>query len=424
MDRDFFTIFALGLKYTPMGLIGLWRWSVWTYKKFISLFYRNYESNFSSTLSIITPVYNEDPVIFKKALYSWINEKPDEIIAVIDYTDIKCIQVYKKLKKKYPQLKLMVTRKPGKRQALYDGIKMSKYEIIALVDSDTIWEKDIKQKLFSPFANPKIGGVSTRQSVYKPSSITAKLFDLDLDLRYLNDYRFLSFTSNILYCLSGRTALYRREALVEVKDILINETFNNNKVISGDDKSLTLQIQNKWHAYHQEKARVYTAPLDNYIKYVNQRVRWSRNSWRYHFRFIKQAYKTKNYYFLFYLLDKTIQPFVLMYGFICFFYSIFSNNTLLITIFLLWWLFSRILKVLSHFREKPKDLLIAPFFMLSNYISGIISIYSLFTINTHNWTTRWGNNRNLSTPLHQKIIALTATLIILILLVLIGFVKS
>ncbi len=424
MEQNFLDIFLLGLQYTPMGLIGLWRWSIWLYKKFLSLFYKNYRSNFTSNLSIVTPVYNEDPAIFEKALISWINEKPNEIIAIIDYTDKNCIHVFKTYQKNYSFLRLKITKIPGKRQSLYSGIVMSRHPIVALVDGDTIWEKNIKSKLLAPFENSKIGGVSTRQSVYNPSSIPAKLFDLDLDLRYLNDYRFISFTSDILYCLSGRTAVYRRKALMEVKETLINETYNNRKVISGDDKSLTFQIQKKWHTYHQEEARVYTSPFDNYFKYINQRVRWSRNSWRYHFRFIKQAFKTKNFFFFFYLLDKSIQPFVLMYGLICFLTYILTNNSTMIILMLIWLLLSRSLKVTRHFREKPQDIILLPLFMLSNYVTGIITLYALFTLNTHNWITRWETSRNTYTPLPRKILALAATLLILILLVLIGFMTA
>jgi hypothetical protein len=36
------------------------------------------------TLSVITPVYNEDPVVFKAALDSWKDNKVDEIIAVMN----------------------------------------------------------------------------------------------------------------------------------------------------------------------------------------------------------------------------------------------------------------------------------------------------------------------------------------------------
>ena len=84
----------------PLGIIGTWRWSVWGIKKITGLFYKPQKAGFKTTVSIVTPVYNENPQIFSAALSSWAKNKPDEIIAVIDYTDKNCIEVFEKFAKK------------------------------------------------------------------------------------------------------------------------------------------------------------------------------------------------------------------------------------------------------------------------------------------------------------------------------------
>ena len=149
------------LLYFPLGVIGIWRWSVWIAKKVIAKKYRPVGKNgYNNTLSIVVPVYNEEPPdIFFKALESWISNEPDEIIAVIDYTDEVCIESFKKFQEKNNKLILIVTKRPGKREALSDGIMAAKGNIIALVDSDTIWDPKIKGVLLSPFADPTVGGV-------------------------------------------------------------------------------------------------------------------------------------------------------------------------------------------------------------------------------------------------------------------------
>src|SRR3989344_7885341 len=90
------------LFYLPIGIIGVWRWLTWIIKKVIGSFYRVQRNNFKTSVSIITPVYNEDPNIFKKALFSWAENNPFEIIAVIDYTDKQSIEIFKKFSKSYP----------------------------------------------------------------------------------------------------------------------------------------------------------------------------------------------------------------------------------------------------------------------------------------------------------------------------------
>ena len=49
------------LFYAPLGIIGIWRWGVWIIRKVISFFYRAPKGTYQTTLSIVVPVYNEDP---------------------------------------------------------------------------------------------------------------------------------------------------------------------------------------------------------------------------------------------------------------------------------------------------------------------------------------------------------------------------
>ena len=60
--------------YVPLGIIGLWRWLTWGFKRACSAYYKPIEVQphpYESSISIITPVYNEDPKTFRKALDSW-----------------------------------------------------------------------------------------------------------------------------------------------------------------------------------------------------------------------------------------------------------------------------------------------------------------------------------------------------------------
>ena len=77
----------------PVGIIGGWRWSIWLFRKTIGLFYRAQPSTgYMTTTTVVIPVYNEDPYVFRLALRSWLANRPTELIAVIDHSDEKCIQ--------------------------------------------------------------------------------------------------------------------------------------------------------------------------------------------------------------------------------------------------------------------------------------------------------------------------------------------
>lgn len=199
----------------PVGIIGFWRWSVWLIRRLIGLRYRPQPPRPSTnTVSIITPVYNENTKVFQDALESWAQENPQEIIAVIDHSDTACIEKFKEFANTFAGARLIVTRKPGKRAALVDGIAAAAGDIVILVDSDTVWEQGVLAKVTTPFSDPQVGGVGTRQNVLKPKTLAQWLFDIHLDSRYFDEIKFLAAAGDALTCLSGRTAAYRRAAIL------------------------------------------------------------------------------------------------------------------------------------------------------------------------------------------------------------------
>ena len=52
----------------PIGILGLFRWMMWLVKRIPALFYRPIVNGYTTTATIVTPVYNEDPVLFRRAL--------------------------------------------------------------------------------------------------------------------------------------------------------------------------------------------------------------------------------------------------------------------------------------------------------------------------------------------------------------------
>lgn len=378
----------------PLGFIGIWRWFVWLIKKAVTVFYQPYVKEVKKTVSVITPVYNENPIIFQKAIISWLKNKPLEIIAVIDYTDVSCINLFKNLQKKFSILKLIITKTPGKREALYDGIKIAKGEVLALVDSDTIWEKNVLKECLKPFVDKKIGGVTTKQAVIKPQTLAQKLFSIRLELRYWDEIPFTSTASKMLACLSGRTSFYRREAILPIAHLMVNEIFFGKKVISGEDKRLTYLIEKQgWQTYYQNTATVLTYGAANLKTMIKQQIRWTRNSWRNDLRALYERWPFKNLIFSLYLIDRAIQPFTMVIAPIYFFIALIFRQWLVVIVILIWWLFSRGIKMIPHLKKHPYDISVLPLYVIYSFITGYIRLYSLATIHHQGWITRWHKSR-------------------------------
>src|SRR5215212_3031104 len=146
----------------PIGILGMFRWMMWLAKRVPALFYRPVVNDYTTSATIITPVYNEDPVLFRRALDSWSANGPDKIIAVADVTDTTCMEIARS----YPGVEVIPIDIPGKRPALAAGVDATTTDLVVLVDSDVIWEPEVLKKLKMPFADPQIGGVGTRQYMY------------------------------------------------------------------------------------------------------------------------------------------------------------------------------------------------------------------------------------------------------------------
>lgn len=380
--------------FIPLGFVGIWRWDVWLTKKVIGLFYKPKKAGFKSSVSVVTPVYNENPGTFQTAIESWAKNSPNEIIAVIDYTDEVCINLFRSFSKKFKGARLIITKTPGKRDALADGIKAAKSEILALVDSDTIWTEGTLKNALAPFNDEKIGGVATKQSVLKPRTIAQKLFSIRLEQRYWDDIPFLATVEDVLVCLSGRTALYRKKAIMPILDQMTNEKFMGQKAISGEDKRLTYLIEAVgWKTTYQSNSQVYTTGVEDIKTFISQQVRWTRNSWRNDLRAISDNWVFKHLIFSLYLIDRAIQPFTLLVSPIYFMVSIVLGQWIPVFVILVWWHLSRLVKMYPHLRKHPGDIWILPIFILFSFVSAYIRLYALFSINMQGWITRWDKSR-------------------------------
>ena len=395
------------LLYVPLSFIGLWRWSFWIVRRVGAALYRPTVEAWPSkskqpSVSLVTPVYNEDPVVFEEAMQSWIENGVDEIIAVIDKSNTGHIINFQRRYINSPTHKttcrLIVTPKPGKRAALCDGIEIATGDIIVLVDSDTIWETGLLKKTLPYFTNEKIGGATVAQRIQNPNTIGNVMFDILLWTRYKEEVPFLLAVGRVFNTLSGRTAFYRREAILNKNydniHSLRHEFFMGTRGISGDDKRLThLIIEQGWHTAYVQGATVYTPGLGSIKTFLKQRLRWTRNSWRADLRAVGRGWVWAHPALAIFMLDRFIQPVFMLIGPVVFVLAIINKEWLFAGILIVWWGLSRFIRLFGYFRESPKRLGYLPAYIIYGYVNAIIKIYALATLVENSWATRWHKTR-------------------------------
>ncbi len=258
------------------------RWLIYT--AFASN-YRPFVATFTPSVSILIPVADEDEGLFRKVLTK-ISEAAKKYPNAATITVIINGQRNEKIEEicqDFADIYWYWTKIPGKRNALAEGIALAKEkhraEIVVLVDSDTLWTENTLMELVKPFAEARVGGVTTQQRIFNAQrSFYTRFGDWIEYLRNHLGLRFLSYFGQI-GCLPGRTIAFRTAIVYAALPQFVNEQFLGKKVEFSDDRSLTYYtLKAGFQTVYQETSRVYTDAPENFGKFFKQQTRWARGS--------------------------------------------------------------------------------------------------------------------------------------------------
>jgi cellulose synthase/poly-beta-1,6-N-acetylglucosamine synthase-like glycosyltransferase len=373
------------LYYLPIATLGMARWIVWLIRRIPAVFYQPVYNDHFEELTVVVPVYQEDPEIFARAIESWLDNRVAEVILVIDASDRTCQEIAAR----YP-VRVLITDVPGKRHALRLGWEAASTPLVALVDSDTIWASDVAERVAMPFADHRVGGVSTRQNVYNPDGFLQRVNDMYLDYRYFDENAAQTVAGRAISCVSGRTAVYRRRLLREVADDFMSEEFLGVPCMSGDDKCLTSEVLKRGHqTVLQRSARVWSTFPGTPRTFFRQRLRWARNTWRSDIRALfLQRWVWRHPFLAFTMLDKAVGSFTLLAAPTFMTLAIVRRDWAFVLLLFAWWWLSRAVKMLPHLRRRPSSFFLIPPFVLLSFAMAGIRILALCTIRRQRWLTR------------------------------------
>jgi hyaluronan synthase len=375
----------------PLGVVGVISWSVWLLRMTLSRFYRPVPAGYRTTTSVVVPSYREDPDILDRCLESWLREDPTEVIVVPDLADDAVINLLRLRQRRDSRIQVIPFAHTGKRSALGVGIRAASSEVIVLADSDTQWEPGMLAAVQAPFQDPRIGGVGTRQNVYQPeSSVWRRVANWMIDVRYM-DYVPSQGRAGAVVCLSGRTAAYRRSAVLPVLGHLEHEFFLGRMCISGDDGRLTwLILASGYKTVHQSTARTLSMFPDGLRPFLKQRIRWSRNSYRCYITAMWKGWLWRQPLICqLSVLQIMLTPVTMGIALSYLVRWFFHPQQYVATIAIGWLLFGRAIRGLSHLRQQPSDILVLPLMaFMTVFIALPVKTLAFFTMNRQGWLTR------------------------------------
>lgn len=373
----------------PIGVAGCIVWGLWLYRVVLSAIARPIVTDFRASTSVVVPSYHEDPEILSECLETWRGQEPDEIIVVLDVADIESYRRLTALRD--PVIRPVLFHHVGKRSALGAGIRLARGEILLLVDSDTRWKPGLLEAVQMPFADALVGAVSTQQNVYqRNSSLWRRIADWMVTLRYCN-YVPAMGRAGAVPCVSGRTAAYRRSAVIPVLEQLENEFFLGRRCIAGDDGRLTwLMLASGYRTVHQSSAQAVSMFPDRFNAFVKQRVRWSRNSYRCYLTALWKGWLWRvPFVTKITVLQILLTPVTMG---VTIWYLVYSRAALGVSglgLAVAWLLLGRAIRGISNLKRHPADILILPVMaIVVVFVALPIKAYAFVTMNRQGWLTR------------------------------------
>jgi cellulose synthase/poly-beta-1,6-N-acetylglucosamine synthase-like glycosyltransferase len=242
-----------------------------------------------------------------------------------------------------------------------------------------------------PFEDPAVGAVGTHQTVYqRDTSVWRRIADWLVNVRYL-DYVPAMGRAGAVPCISGRTAVYRRSAVMGVIEHLENEYFMGRRCISGDDGRLTwLVLASGYKTVHQSSARALSMFPSSFRAFMKQRIRWSRNSYRCYLTAAAKGWLWRvPFVTKVTVLQIILTPVTMGLSMFYFIFNRLDPTPFGVTAAVCWLLLGRGIRGISHLRRHPKDILILPVLAVTVILVALpIKLYAFATMNKQGWLTR------------------------------------
>ncbi|WP_315987136.1 bifunctional polysaccharide deacetylase/glycosyltransferase family 2 protein [Actinomadura sp. HBU206391] len=217
-------------------------------------------------VSVIVPAYNEEAGIEAtvRSLLDTDYPAPMEIIVVDDGSTDQTAWIVDNLR--LSNVRLICQDNGGKPSALNTGIANARYDVLVLVDGDTVFQRDTIGNLVRPLANARVGAVSGNTKVANRGRILGRWQHIEYVIGFNLDRRMF----DVLQCMPtvpGAIGAFRREALMSVGGVS-NDTL-------AEDTDLTMAIcRAGWRVEYEESALAWTEAPSSVRQLWRQRYRW------------------------------------------------------------------------------------------------------------------------------------------------------
>ncbi|MFI8949064.1 bifunctional polysaccharide deacetylase/glycosyltransferase family 2 protein [Streptomyces sp. NPDC053750] len=216
-------------------------------------------------VSVIVPAYNEKECIESTLRSLAQSTHPIEIIVVDDGSTDGTADIAESMG--LPNVRVVRQANAGKPAALNNGVRHARYDIVVMMDGDTVFEADTVRHLVQPFADPGVGAVAGNAKVGNRRTLIGAWQHIEYVMGFNLDRRMY----DLLRCMPtipGAIGAFRREAVLQVGG-MSEDTL-------AEDTDITIALHRAgWRVVYQEHARAWTEAPGSLKQLWSQRYRWS-----------------------------------------------------------------------------------------------------------------------------------------------------
>ncbi|GAB2995701.1 glycosyltransferase [Streptomyces pseudoechinosporeus] len=216
-------------------------------------------------VSVLVPAYNEAKCIENTVRSLMASEHPIEVIVIDDGSSDGTARIVEGLR--LPNVRVVRQLNAGKPAALNRGIANARYDLIVMMDGDTVFEPATVGELVQPFADPSVGAVAGNAKVGNKDSLIGAWQHIEYVMGFNLDRRMY----DILHCMPtipGAVGAFRRSALERVGG-MSDDTL-------AEDTDITMAMhRDGWRVVYAENARAWTEAPESVQQLWSQRYRWS-----------------------------------------------------------------------------------------------------------------------------------------------------
>ncbi|MDX6261727.1 MAG: hypothetical protein QOH84_3415 [Kribbellaceae bacterium] len=215
-------------------------------------------------VSVIVPAYNESAGIEAAVRSLVASDHPVEVIVVDDGSTDGTADLVESLA--IPGVRVIRQANAGKPAALNAGLQASSYELVVMVDGDTVFETDAVRMLVQPFADPAVGAVSGNAKVGNRGGLLGRWQHIEYVVGFNLDRRLFDL-AECMPTVPGAVGGFRRGALERIGGL--------SDVTLAEDTDLTMALcRDGWRVVYEERARAWTEAPASLGALWRQRYRW------------------------------------------------------------------------------------------------------------------------------------------------------